>query len=72
MDTEEITHRINLIHEKCYDDETAHSMEDELYSDFILYVSELEESLPSLAAKAKLVLTEYALISINQKQDNDL
>lgn len=56
MTTEEISKRLQLIRELKWDDEVAHSEEDELYRDFIGYVASLNGYLPDLAAKAKLVL----------------
>lgn len=35
----------------------AHQMEDNLYRDFISYVAELDKNLPTLAEKAKMVLS---------------
>ncbi len=57
MTTEDIQKRIDNIQvtADAGDDEYAHSQEDQLREDFIRYVSTLH--IPSLAAKAKLVLS---------------
>ena len=57
MKTEEIQQRLDDIKVMAGDDESAHSAEDRLMRDFIAYVATLNEALPNLALKAKLVLT---------------
>jgi lipase chaperone LimK len=56
MTTEEIEKRLEQIKNMAGDDESAHGAEDDLYREFIAYVASLD-SLPSLSAKAKLILT---------------
>lgn len=56
MSTEEIQQRIQTIREIAGDPEGAHSEEDALRKAFIRYVASLDD-LPSLAAKANLILT---------------
>jgi hypothetical protein len=55
MTLEEIQKRIDAIDAIADDDESAHSLEDQLYTDFINYVASINNE--SLAAKAKLVLS---------------
>ena len=55
MTIELIQQRIQYIKENANDDEVAHSCEDYLRREFIEYVATLD--IPSLAEKAKLVLT---------------
>jgi hypothetical protein len=55
MTTEEIQKRIDNINAISGDSESAHVEEDSLREDFIKYVASLDN--PSLAAKAKLVLS---------------
>jgi len=59
MSNDEINQRIEAIRELATrgDSEVAHIREDELREQFIIYVATLEETLPSLAAKAKLILS---------------
>jgi uncharacterized protein (DUF1697 family) len=54
MKNEEIIERVKQIEETKDDNEVAHSMEDQLYVDFIRYVSQSGNE--QLAIKAKLVL----------------
>lgn len=62
MTTEEIQLKIENIRNISHDDESAHNEEDNLREEFIRYVAEGHETnMPSLAAKAKLILTTNAI-----------
>lgn len=54
MDLPEIEARIKKIKEKAGDDEIAHGLEDDLYGDFVKYVSEKGNKKLSEMAKAIL------------------
>jgi hypothetical protein len=55
MKLKDIQDRVDAIKAISVDDEAAHSAEDALREDFIRYVA--ETATPSLAAKARLVLS---------------
>lgn len=57
MTIKQIEEALIEIEELSHDNEDAHIMEDELYSSFIDYVSDLKRSDKDLAKKAKLILT---------------
>lgn len=58
MTTEEIKQRIQHIRDSRWDDESAHSLEDALYGDFIKHIAESGCSNPELISEqAKLILT---------------
>lgn len=56
MTTEEIQKRLDDIRASSGDSEIAHGMDDRLRADFIKYIATFD-SLPSLAAKARMILT---------------
>ena len=57
METKEIIEALDMIRSKTDDPEMAHSLEDELYSQFIDYVANGNATATELAIKAELVLS---------------